>query len=221
MPWRSPQAGIEPQIRGRKAEFAAALVAVDHRAGHEPGIAEKLRRLVDPPAASASRIGPDDTGRPSSSKRGTTSTAKPRFLPSAARKSGEPARLHAEMKIEADHRAADGEALDQNAPTNSSAVSLASAASKVSTIAPSSPVAARSRNLAASSVSRNSCSPRIKEGARMRLEGQRGGRLAKASGAMERRGDDGAVAAMHPVEISDGDDGATQGVIGVARRRAR
>src|SRR5271163_619562 len=32
---------IERQIRGRKAELAAALIAVDHLARHEPGKAEQ------------------------------------------------------------------------------------------------------------------------------------------------------------------------------------
>ena len=68
------------------------------------------------------------------------------------------------MKVKADRRPAHGEALDQDAarriPRRSS---FASAASKVSTMAPSSPVAASSRNLAASSVSRNSGSPGLKK----------------------------------------------------------
>ena len=36
---------IEPDVRGRKPEIAAALVALHHLAGGEPRIAEQLGRL--------------------------------------------------------------------------------------------------------------------------------------------------------------------------------
>ena len=66
----------------------------------------------------------------------------------------------------------------------------------------------------ASSVSRNSGSFGIEEGARMRLEGQRRRRPAQRLGAADGGADHGAVAAVHAVEIADGDDRAAQGVIG-------
>ena len=50
----------------------------------------------------------------------------------------------------------------------------------------------------------------IEQGARMRLEGQRRRRLAEAFGAIQRGGDHRLVAAMDPVEIAHGDDGAAQ-----------
>ena len=55
---------------------------------------------------------------------------------------------------------------------------------------------------------------RIEEGARMRLEGQRRRRPAQRLGAANGGADHGAVAAVHAVEIADGDDRAAQGVIG-------
>ncbi len=105
--------------------------------------------------------------------------------------------------------------------TNSSAVSPASAASKVSTIAPSSPVAASSRSLAASEVSRNDGSS-----GRKKLRGC-GSKVSAAAGrcggprALDRRADHRAVAAMHAVEIADGDHRAGAAGRGPARRRAR
>ena len=58
------------------------------------------------------------------------------------------------------------------------------------------------------------------EAARMRLEGERRGRPAERLGARARGRDHGAVAAMHAVEIADGDDGAVERVIARAPRRA-
>ena len=55
---------------------------------------------------------------------------------------------------------------------------------------------------------------RAEERARMRLEGQRRGRPAERLGARERGRDHGAVAAMHAVEIADGDDGAIERAVG-------
>ena len=87
------------------------------------------------------------------------------------------------MEVKADRRAADGKALDQDAATNSSAVRLASAASKVSTIAPSSPVAARSRNLVGLVGQPEQRFAGVERSARVRLEGQRRGRPAERSAA--------------------------------------
>jgi hypothetical protein len=47
----------------------------------------------------------------------------------------------------------------------------------------------------------------------MRLEGERGRRPGKRLGARQHRRDHGAVAAMHAVEIADGDDCAVERVI--------
>ena len=54
----------------------------------------------------------------------------------------------------------------------------------------------------------------IEESARMRLEGQHRGGLAEAFGAVARGCDHRPMAAVHPVEIADGEDGATQRVSG-------
>jgi hypothetical protein len=44
-----PAGGIEPQVGGRIAELAAALVAVHDLAADEPGIAQQVGRLPDVP----------------------------------------------------------------------------------------------------------------------------------------------------------------------------
>ena len=96
--------------------------------------------------------------------------------------------VRAEMEIEADRRAADGEPLDQDALDEFLGASGRRAPRRrCSTIAPSSPVEASSRSLAASSVSRNSGSSGRKKAARMRLEGQRRRRPAERLGAPLRR----------------------------------
>jgi hypothetical protein len=46
----------------------------------------------------------------------------------------------------------------------------------------------------------------MEEGARVRLEGERRGRLVKRLGARECSSDDGLVAAVDAVEITDGND---------------
>ena len=50
----------------------------------------------------------------------------------------------------------------------------------------------------------------IEEGTRMRLEGERSGRLAERARPRQRRRDHRFVAAMHPVEIADGDGRAAE-----------
>ena len=92
----------------------------------------------------------------------------------------------------------------------SSAEVAASAASKVMTMAPSSPVAASRRNLSRSLESWNSGVLRPQEQPRMRREGQRRGLAAERLGALERGADHGAMAAMHAVEIADRHHGAVQ-----------
>ena len=89
-----PAGRIEPQVGGRIAELAPALVAVHDLAADEPGIAEELVRLPRsrrPPAPRGSR--PEEMRRPSISTAGTMSTAKPRRAPSAASSSGVPVRF--------------------------------------------------------------------------------------------------------------------------------
>ena len=54
---------------------------------------------------------------------------------------------------------------------------------------------------------------RPEEAARVRLEGERRGRPAERLGALQRSRDHGAVAAVHAVEIADGDHGAAQRVV--------
>jgi hypothetical protein len=53
-----------------------------------------------------------------------------------------------------------------------------------------------------------------KKNAGMRLEGERRGSPPQRLGARQRGRDHGAVAAMHAVEIADGDDGAVERVVG-------
>jgi len=82
--------GIEPQIRRRKAELAAAFVAVDHGARHEPGIAQEFRRLAEP--SGGERVA-DRAGRYRASivlEARHHIDGKAALLASATRKSGEP-----------------------------------------------------------------------------------------------------------------------------------
>ena len=66
--------------------------------------------------------------------------------------------------------------------------------------------------MAASDDRRNERRVRLEEAARMRLEGQRRRRPVDGASAVERASDHGPVAAMHPVEIADGNHRAPQPV---------
>src|SRR5580698_9348906 len=110
---------------------------------------------VTRPAMSASRIGPDETGRPSSSKGGTMLTAKPYLRPCSVRNAGEPARFLPKWKLKPTITPLTANLPTRIRVTKSSAVVAANAELNVRTTAPSSPAAARSRSLTASSVSRN------------------------------------------------------------------
>ena len=105
--------------------------------------------------------------------------------------------------------------------TKSAADKPASAASKRSTIAPSRPVVARSRSFERSSVSRNSGSSGRKKprgcGSKVSAAAGRPSVLA----ARQRRCDDGAMAAVHPVEIADGQHRAVERVSATFRHGPR
>src|SRR6266700_3142693 len=80
-----PALGVELEVGGGIPE--PVIVPVTNQ-GWPISSAASITR----PAASAARIEPEETGRPSSSSGGRISTAKPSRSPSAAKKPGEPRR---------------------------------------------------------------------------------------------------------------------------------
>ena len=110
-----PAIRIERDVRGRKAEVAPALVALDHRAGREPRIAEQFGGLDH---AALGQRGADRGRRDRAAlvlqrRRGLDREAVALALFGEERRRA--AALMAEMKVEADGRAADAEPADQNA----------------------------------------------------------------------------------------------------------
>ncbi len=124
--------------------------------------------------------------------------------------------MHAEVEVEADHGAGDGKALDQDAVDEflrRKAGQRRVEGEHDRAVEPGRGQKPQFGGLVGQPEQRLAG---IEEGARMRLEGQRRRRPAQRPGLVQRRADHGAMAAMHAIEIADGDDGATQGVIGRA-----
>ena len=176
----------------------------------EPGIAEQLVRLLD--AAGGERLANDARGDAPAldlDRRHHIDGEVPQ-RPAAASRSGVPARLRPKRKSNPTAAPEMPSRRTRMSLTKLSGAGSASSASNRSTMAPESPVAANRRSLAVSSVSRNSGSC-----GRKKLRGW-GSKVRAAAGPPERPGaaarrrDHGAVAAMHAVEIADGDDGARQ-----------
>ena len=106
---------IELEIGGGKAELAPALVAVDDLAGGEPGRAQQLGRLHHLALAErrAHRAGGHRPALVLQRRHDVDGEAEPRaLLGEVSRRAGA---VLAEMEIEADRRAADAEAADQDA----------------------------------------------------------------------------------------------------------
>ena len=120
------------------------------------------------------------------------------------------------MKVKADHRAAHGKAFDQNALHKFFRGQLGERRIEGEDDRTIEPGAGQQPQLIRLVGQPEQLFLRIEEGARMRLEGQRRGRLSQNSGAIERGSDDGAMAAMHAVEIADGDDCAAQATVAPA-----
>ena len=211
-----PASRVELEIGGRKAELAAALVAVDHFAGHEPRIAEQLRRLVEPPGGErvADRAGRHRAAVVLEPRHHVDGEAVLLALGfEEIRRAGA---VHAEVEVEADHGAADGKALDQDAADE--VLRREAGQRRVErehdrAVEPGRGQKPQFDGLIGQPEQRLAG---IEEGARMRLEGQRRRRPAQPPGQVLHRADHGAVAAMHAVEIADGDYRATQGVTGRA-----
>ena len=131
---------------------------------------------------------PDDTGRPSSCIGGSTSTAKPWRAPCSCRKAGEPMRFLPKWKSNPTAAPATPYRSTRNTPHEFLRRQAGQArASKVSTIAPSSPVAASRRSFPVSSVSRNMgcCGRRMAAGCGSKVSAAAGQRavLARATAA--------------------------------------
>ena len=189
---------------------------MDHRTGHEPRIAEELGRLVEPPGGErvADRAGRHRAAIVFEPRHHVDGEA---VLPALGfekiRRAGA---VHAEMEVEADHGAGDGKALDQDALDKifrRKAGQRRVEGEHDRAVEAGRGQKAQFGRLVGQPEQRRAG---IEEGARMRLEGQRRRRPAQRPGQIQRRADHGAMAAMHAVEIADGDHGATQGVIGRA-----
>ena len=221
MPCLRPQAGSSRRLAVGKAELAPALVAMDHLAGDEPGRAEQFGRLHHLALRSAPRA--PRRRRPGGPRPRAAARCRPKSRagrPAPPGKAGEPARFLPKWKSKPIAAPPMPKRPTRMRATKSAAEVAASAASKVITIAPSSPVAASSRSLVALARELEQRVLRPQEKPRMRLEGQRRGLAGRAPRARERRADHGAMAAMHAVEIADRHHGAAQRADD-GRRRAR
>ncbi len=179
-----PAGRIEPQVGGRIAELAPALVAVHDLAADEPGIAERaLAASSTWPAASASRIAPEEMRRPSSSTAGTMSTAKCRRAPSAASRSGVPARFLPKRKSIADGGARDAEPMQQDVVDEVLGRGLRQRGVEGQHDRAVEPGAGEQAQLGALVGQAEQRLLRPEEAARMRLEGQRRSRPAECTRA--------------------------------------
>ena len=183
MPCLRRAAGIEPHIGGGKAELAPALVAVDDLAADEPRIAEQLGGLGH--LAGGERGADRARATPGGRRPRTAARCRPRSRGwRLARRDSRASRCASRRNgnRSRSRRRRPPAARTRMRATKSSAESCASAASKRSTIAPSSPVAASSRSFAALVGQPEQRLVRPKEAARMRLEGQRRRRPAERAG---------------------------------------
>ena len=147
--------GIEAQIRGGIAELPPALVAMAHLGADEPGIAEELVCLAHvtggqrrPDRARANRSSLIVEPRHDIDRKAELCALRREIF-------GRTPAVEAEMKIEADDDAGDGEPSDQNTRDELGGGQTRQRRIERSTIAPSSPVVASSRSFARSSVRRN------------------------------------------------------------------
>ena len=120
------------------------------------------------------------------------------------------------MEVEADHGAADGKALDQDAADEGFRRKVGQRRVESQHDRAVEPARGQKPQFGGLVGQPEQWLAGIEEGARMRLEGQHRCRSPQPPGQIPRYVDHGAVAAMHAVEIADGNDGATQGVSGRA-----
>ena len=205
-----PAGRIEPHIGGGKAELAPALVAVDHGAGGEPRRAKKLRRLhhLALRKRRADRAGGD---RPSLIlQRRHDVDREAELIALLGQKRGRAGAVLAEMKIEADGGTADAEAADQNARDEILRRRSGERAVERHDDGAVEPRGREQPQLVAFARQLEQRVLRPQEQARVRREGQSRGLAAKRLRALLRCSDDGAMTAMHAVEIADRHDGAAQ-----------
>ncbi len=215
-----PAGRIEPDIGGGEAKLAPALVAVDHLAGHEPRRAEQLRRfhhlaLVERRAHRARRHRPalilerrhDVDGK----------AEPPALLLQILRRAGA---VLAEMEIEANGRAADAETAHENLldeffrrGRHQRRVEGHDDGAIESGACKQAQLVALARKLEQRVL-------RPQELSRVRREGERRSLAVELSRSCARGVDHGAVAAVHAVEIADGDDGPVQrSIVATAHNR--
>ena len=146
---------------------------------------------------------------PRCSNGGTMSTAKPRSRPAAARNSGTLPVL-AEMEVEPDRHAGGTEAVHQDAADEILRRQARERGVEGQDHGAVEAGGGEQAQLVALVGEPEQRHVRPKKCARMRLEGERRRRGAQVARARHRRRDDGAMAAMHAVEIADGEHRALE-----------
>ena len=158
MPCLSPQAGSSLRLAVGKPSSRPRFSPCTTSPEVNQGAPRSSAASTTLPRLSAVRTAPEETGRPSSSSGGTMSTVKPSRAPCSARYAGEPARFWPKWKSKPIAAPPMPRLPTRMRETKSSAEVDASAASKRMMMAPSSPVAARSRSLSRSEESWNRAS---------------------------------------------------------------
>jgi hypothetical protein len=127
---------------------------------------------------------------------------------------GRPPAVEAEMKIEADDDAGDGEPSDQNARDELGGGQTRQRRIERQHDRAVEPDSGQQPQLRALVGQTKQRLVRPEEAAGMRLEGERRRRPAERLRARQRRGDDRAMAAVNPVEVADGKHRAVERVVG-------
>src|SRR4029077_7084555 len=118
--------------------------------------------------------------------------------------------IGAEMKVEADRRAADGEAVDKNALDEIFGSQFGKVGVEGQHNRAVEPGGGEQAQFGGFGSEPEQWFIGIEEGTRMRLEGERSRRLAEHARPRQGRRDHRLVAAMHPVEIADSDRRAAE-----------
>ena len=202
----------EPEVRGRVAERAPALVAMLDLRGDEIRKSQQFGRLRDVPSRQriAHRAGGDAAAlvlerRHHIDRKAVVGALRHQEIRRAA------PRL-AEMEVEADHRAADGEPVHQDAFDKLLGAEAGQRGVEIEQDCAVEPGRGEQPELGDLGREVERRLVRAEEGPRMRLEGQHRRRPVRRLGAPHRHGDHRAVAAMDAVEVADGDDRPVQPV---------
>src|SRR5262249_46840924 len=107
--------GIEPKISRRKPELTPALVAVDDGSGNEPRIAQELRRIVEPTFGQRGPDRPRGYRAAAIQQRRNDIDHKAVPRPLGLQEFRRASAVRAKMKVEADRRPANTEAVDKHA----------------------------------------------------------------------------------------------------------